>query len=1037
MAAESFWRGLGPMNKTRWLLIGLGTTAAFVAAMLLLRGLEEQAAEQQFHLHAAAQIDELQQGIQRSAKDVELMAAAMIGHTNSLDQASFARLAQPILASSIAMQALQWAPRVRNADRAEQLRLARLEFHPGFDFTEVSAEGSLVSAASRPAYYPVLLIAPLLENYGMLGFDLGSQATRLAALEQAGTSGQLVISARTSRALAGPSGRWSVLLTRAVYRQDLNAQESSTQSLRGVVQGVLQIDLLVEAALAQGSLLRAKQEPLKLAVFDETAPPGLRLLYPQGAENADPAEALPAHYSFSRRIDIGGRSWRVFAAPQRGSLDPSRLMSRLLLLLGPLFGLLWVRSLKRGQRTSQEAAERLKLTSAVQLAKEYAENIIASIHEPLLVLNAQLSVITANQSFYKVFQATPEQTLGHFIYDLGNRQWDIPQLRRLFEEILPKSAVFNDYEVEHEFPLIGRKTIRLNAREVFRGTVGSQIILLAMEDITERKKVAADLAAAHEALVLRDAEKGRRATGLIEEKDQAQAANVAKTQFLATMSHELRTPMNGILGMAQVLLATELTDAERRDYTRTIYSSGQALLRLLNDILDLSKIEAGMVDFETIAFDPIELIEEARLRFERSAADKGLTIEAHWRGPLELIAPNPTYQGDPHRLTQMLANLVSNAIKFTAHGQIRIEAREVDGAGPALQLEIAVVDSGIGITADQQAGLFESFAQADSSITRHYGGTGLGLSIVRKLARAMGGTAGVESQVGQGSRFWFRVNAEKSAVLGGRRPATAAAEAEPKSAAVLRLPGAATAATTATTEFASANAAISLRGRVLVVDDDLINQRVMQAMLQHLGLTPSFAQDGQQGLQAATQGATRVDLILMDLRMPVLDGYSAARQIRQWEAQTGRTRCPIVAVTAEAYAQDKQRCLDAGMDAVLTKPVDAAALTALLCRWLPAAPQATAALPTPASTSTSTPTSTPTLPSTPDSARISALLQGLEPLLIAQKYQAIGNVKVLQQTVMGTELATGVQHIALALAHYDFDLAREHLQRLMKKHNEQ
>ncbi len=1007
MADESFWRGLGPMNKPRWLLIAALGIAAFVAAVVLLRGLEDKAAAQQFQQQAIEQADDLQQIISSSLKDVELLAA-MLDNTNSLDQTSFGRLAQPILSANHALRALKWAPRVRDAARVEQVRLARLNLHPGFEFTEASAQGSLVTAARRPVYYPILLIEPLLENYGMLGFDLGSQTARQGALELASTSGRLVATARKTRLLADAAGRWSVMLLSPVFRHGpetrneakngpqsgLQVEPSSTDALRGVVQGVLQIDLLVEAALNHNRIVRADHEPVQLALFDEAAPPGQRLLYPQDLAMNDDADALPAGYSFSRQIDIGGRSWRVFAAPLAGHLSPSRWMSRLLPLLGLLLALFGAFNLERSRKMRREARERGQLTAAVELAKEYAENIIASIHEPLLVLNAQLSVITANRSFYKVFRATPEQTLGHFIYDLGNRQWDIPQLRRLFEEILPKSSVFNDYEVEHQFPVIGRRTIRLNAREVFRGKVGSQIILLAMEDITERKKIAADLAAAHEALVLRDAEKSLRATGLMEEKDQAQAANEAKSQFLATMSHELRTPMNGILGMAQVLLAADLPEAERRDYTRTIYSSGQALLRLLNDILDLSKIEAGMVDFETI---PIELIEEARLRFERSAADKGLAIEAHWRGPLELIAPNPTYQGDPYRLTQMLVNLVSNAIKFTAQGQIRIEVRELGEAGPSQQLEFAVSDSGIGISDEQRAGLFESFAQADSSITRHYGGTGLGLSIVRKLAQAMGGTAGVESQLGQGSRFWFRIDAEKTSAPADL-PAVAAADA------------------------AEPGAAITLSGRVLVVDDDLINQQVMRAMLQHLGLTPSFASDGQQGLQAATQVDTQdngIDLILMDLRMPVLDGYAATRQIRQWEAQAGRARCAIIAVTAEAYAQDRQRCLDAGMDAVLTKPVDADALTAVLRRWLPSAVRVAPAAPT-------------RPPQTADYVRIGALLQSLEPLLIAQKYQAIVNVKDLQQAVRGTELAAGVERIALALEHYDFEQAGAHLRRLMQ-----
>ncbi|MGS0755983.1 CHASE domain-containing protein [Roseateles sp. GG27B] len=1017
MADEPFERGLGRMNKTRWLLIGLLATAACAAAVVVLRGLEDKAAAQQFHQQVTEQADDLQRLITSSVKDVELLAT-MLEHTNSLDQTSFGRLTRPILNANQALQALKWAPRVRDAVRAEQVRLARLNLHPGFDFTEASTQGSLLTAARRPVYFPILLVEPLLENYGLLGFDLASQVDRLAALEQANTSGRLVATARKTRLLADAAGRWSVMLLSPVYRHGSAAQgdaknspqssvpgePSNTASLRGVVQGTLQIDLLVEAALNRSRIVRADHEPVQLALFDAAAPPGERLLYPQGSAIADDADALPASYSFSRKIDIGGRSWRIFAAPLAGHLSPNRWMSGLLPVLGLLLALIGAFNLDRSRKLRIEARERGQLITAVELAKEYAENIVASIHEPLIVLNAQLSVITANQSFYKVFQATPEQTLGHFIYDLGNRQWDIPQLRRLFEEILPKSAVFNDYEVEHEFPQIGRKTILLNAREVFRGAVGSQIILLAMQDITERKKVAADLAAAHDSLVLRNAE-----------KDQAQAANVAKTQFLATMSHELRTPMNGILGMAQVLLATDLPEAERRDYTRTIYNSGQALLRLLNDILDLSKIEAGVVDFETIPFDPNELIEEARLRFEHSAADKGLTIETHGSGPHGRAGANPTYQGDPHRLTQMLANLVNNAVKFTSQGQIRIEVRELHGVGQIEQLEFAVTDTGIGISEEQRAGLFESFAQADSSITRHFGGTGLASPSCANWRKRWAARPGWKAS---SARLALLVSHQRGTIKRAGQTAGGSGNAC-NMAGIAATP--------------CAGAANRLNGRVLVVDDDVINRQVLRAMLQHLGLSPSFADNGQQGLQAATQVDTQgagVDLILMDLRMPVLDGYAATRQIRQWEVLTGRARCPIIAVTAEAYALDRQRSLDAGMDAVLTKPVDAAALTELLCRWLPAAPQDAAAL----STTASTPT--PTLPPTPDSAQINALLQDLEPLLIAQKYQAISNVKILQQTVKGTELATGVQRIALALEHYDFDLAREHLQRLMKKSDE-
>jgi PAS domain S-box-containing protein len=246
-------------------------------------------------------------------------------------------------------------------------------------------------------------------------------------------------------------------------------------------------------------------------------------------------------------------------------------------------------------------------------------------------------------------------------------------------------------------------------------------------------------------------------TDLQAAKQEAQAANVAKSQFLATMSHEIRTPLNAIMGMAQVLLMPKLKDAERLEYAHTIYSSGQILLKLLNDILDLSKIEAGRVDLESIAFEPAQILSQVQTLFAQSVAAKGLQIEASWRGP------RGSYLGDPHRLVQMLSNLVANALKFTERGSIRMEAREVRLKLHMATLEFSVSDTGIGIPEDRQKLLFQSFTQADSSTTRHYGGTGLGLSIVRTLARAMGGEVGVKSQDGRGSRFWFRIPAKHNA----------------------------------------------------------------------------------------------------------------------------------------------------------------------------------------------------------------------------------------------------------------------------------
>ena len=389
---------------------------------------------------------------------------------------------------------------------------------------------------------------------------------------------------------------------------------------------------------------------------------------------------------------------------------------------------------------------------------------------------------------------------------------------------------------------------------------------------------------------------------LIEAKQAAEAANEAKSRFLATMSHEIRTPMNGILGMAQMLLLPEVTNAERSDFARTILNSGQSLLKLLNDILDYSKVEAGKLELEHVVFEPIQLLSEVQALFAEAAHSKGLHLDSIWHDNLAV------YKADAHRLRQMLSNLIANALKFTPHGQVRLEVSEIQRNGNQAMLEFAVSDTGIGIPAETQALLFKPFSQADSSTTRQFGGTGLGLSIVRQLARLMGGDVGVSSEPGKGSRFWFRILAdvcESGERRGHERNGIAGAVS-------MQAP---------------------LHGTLLVVEDDATNRKVIRAMLLNLGLGAEMANDGEQAI-ARIAGGERFDLILMDVQMPVMDGLSATAKIRQREREQGEPHRIIIALTADAFAEDRERCLKAGMDDFLTKPIDVAALSALLHQWL-------------------------------------------------------------------------------------------------------